>query len=161
MFSFGKELRAPAYKLILGLLRWINCSHSETTHPINGYQHCLGCGCTRQYRFDDAGIFIGRWRKPLPPAPTAQPVWDFATQANKVVQRPVDIAALRARNTRTFPATCKDCGTALDHFGACPAASPLDKSTKRSPVFCQRTEFGRVETAAHRLMDRHLGKVAS
>lgn len=160
MFSFGKELRAPAYGLILAGLRWVfGCQHEHTTWPINNHQTCLDCGDERQYRFTDTGIFVGRWRRPLPPDST-RPVWSFAAQANKPVPA-ADLARLRARNTPVEharpgqPVLCADCGQPLDYFGACPAATSMDRATKRSPVYCQRTAYRRVIDQANQVIDRH------
>jgi hypothetical protein len=66
---------------------------------MNNHQTCLECGCERLYRYTDTGIFIGRWRKPLPePTPKR---WDFATEANAVVNA-ADVAALRHRDLSSF-----------------------------------------------------------
>lgn len=85
MHTSGNLLRAPAetpkigvwpaFAAVLTWLFWpvIGCRHRNLTLPYNDQQTCLDCGSSRLYLFHtdfehaDAGIFIGKWRKPVCP----------------------------------------------------------------------------------------------
>jgi hypothetical protein len=159
MLYFGKEFRAPAYRAILATLRWFfACTHANRSRPMSNHQTCLDCGYQRVYRFTQSGIYMGRWRKPMPAS--TQPTWDYVREAAQpsVFNNPIDIAAARERNSADqYPATCAQHGLRLDHYGQCAtcvAAREVSDALRRASC----TEYRRVVDTAQRVTEKHIGQ---
>jgi hypothetical protein len=102
--TLGSSFRAPAempkkgllavFAAVLTWLLWpvIGCRHPHTTLPFNDQQTCLDCGSTRPYHFHtdfehaDAGIFIGKWRKPVCPQSAHQVAANSVSLSLKAVR---------------------------------------------------------------------------
>jgi len=163
--ALENALRAPAEELPSGQSAWLakivdvllwpftRCRHSNTSRPYSDTQICFDCGSWRSYRFGMWGVRAGKWQKPHALDPRNGTITETIRHAVAEPPQPIKLPRVRVN-------VCIDCGKQLDHFGACPSATPLDMTLQTAPVFCGKpaqSELSRVSAAAYRITDKHLG----